>query len=119
MESFDFKNIVIKTIMGREDFIGTEFIPNIKYQSDKFAVIEIPTVLKNGHITTIGGSSFCLTADENSRLHGEPVTGKMDSFIELSLPDGWNIYDANQIGRYTIAVFVEKVFEMEKLEEEQ
>jgi hypothetical protein len=116
-KTFDFKNIEVKTVMdGREDFLGDKFIPYVKFQSDKFAVIEVPTVLKNGHISTFSGNVFTLVADENSRLWGKPVTGKDYAWIELSLPEGWRIYDANPISSHTIAVYVEKSSSLDKLE---
>jgi len=107
-ELFDFKHITIMATGGRTDFMEP-FIPNIKYQSDKFAVIEVSTVLKNGSLGIIGGNEFSLCSNENSTLHGERLVGYNFCVIQLGLPEGWRIYDANTIGRYTIAVYVEKL----------
>jgi hypothetical protein len=109
-EQFDFSKMEVKVALGRKDFIE-EGLHNVKYQSDKFAVVEINTALKNGVIGPIGENDFSFCVNDDSTLFGEkPPYGKISettAFVELGIPIGWRIYDVNMIGRYTIAVFLE------------
>lgn len=109
-EQFDFSKMEVKTTLGRKDFIE-EGVHNVKYESDKFAVIEINTRLKNGSIGPIGEKDFTLCANDDSTLEEEGIPwGKIvetTAFIDLDLPFDWGIYDVNLIGRYTIAVYLE------------